>query len=279
MEKQIYRFNNEIDTIEVHSMGAKIIVKPHDEAEIYAEYNNPKNIPEFCAVLSGKTLTFKEKLAFTLFSPKPDGEYNISVLLPLQMFSKLKISTASGGAEIEGVTAQELVLNTASGNININAYFENVKIQSASGCIILSNPEKATAKTLSVCTVSGNAEITGYKAEEYNLHSVSGVTKYNSASGKGKIAVTSGCVDVAYEDWNDDLDISAISGNINISLPENAGMDLKFDGVSGSIRTDIGAEKGKFMNLGKGTSGVFGGENSHSVKVSLTSGNVVIGQG
>lgn len=278
MEKQIYRFNNEIDTLEVHSMGARITVRPHDEAEFIAEYNNSKDTPEFCAVLNGKTLIFKEKLAFTLFSPKPDGDYSINVLVPRQLLGKIRISTASGGAEVEGVRAQTFDLNTASGNIDVNAFFDTVKIQSASGNVKLVNPEKNVAKNLSVCTVSGSAEIVGYKADEYSLHSVSGITKYLGACGKGKIAVTSGNIDVSYDEWNGDLDISAISGNINVSLPEGAGMDLRFDGVSGSLRTDIGCEKGKPMNLGRGTSGLFGGENSHTVKVSLTSGNVAINQ-
>lgn len=278
MEKQIYRFNNEIDTLEVHSMGARITVRPHDEEVFYAEYNNSRSTPEFCAVLNGKTLIFKEKLAFTLFAPKPEGEYSINVLVPRQLLGKLKISTASGGAEIEGVRAQTLELNTASGSIDVNAFFDSVRIQSASGSVKLLNPEKTVAKSLSVCTVSGSAEITGYKADEYELHSVSGMTKYVGAAGKGKIAVTSGNVDVVYDEWNGGLDISAISGNITVSLPEGSGMDLKFDGVSGSLHTDLGAEKGNSMNLGKGTAGVFGGENSHPVKVSLTSGTVAINQ-
>lgn len=276
MEKQIYRFNNEIDTLEISSKGAKITLGVHDAAEIYAEYNNPKDSPEFCAVLNGKTLTFKEKLSLSLFSAKPDGDYSINVLIPRQLFAKIKVNTASGGAQIADVTAQSFDLNTASGAIDVNAYFENVKIQSASGTVHLTNPEAKAAKTLSVCTVSGNAEITGYKAEEFSVHSVSGTTKYNGATGKGSIAVTSGNIDVSYDEWSNDLDISAISGNINVSLPEGSGMDLKFDGVSGTLRTDLSTEKGMYMNLGKGTSGVFGGENCHNVKVSLTSGTVAI---
>ena len=278
MEKQIYRFNNEIDTLEVHSLGARITLEPHDEAIIYAEYNNPKDAPEFCAVLNGKTLTFKEKMTFSLFSPKPDSEYSIIVRVPRQMFGKIKVNTASGGAEVTGVTAQEFDLNTASGSIEVNAYFENVKIQSASGSVKLTNPEKAAAKSLSVCTVSGNAEIIGYSAEEYSLHSVSGATTYCGASGKGKIAVTSGTINVSYNEWNNDLDISAISGNITVAVPEGSGMDLKFSGASGTLRTDLGTEKGQYMKLGKGTSGIFGGENSHAVRVSLTSGSVTINQ-
>lgn len=279
MEKQIYRFNNDIENLEVSSVGAKIIIKQHDANEIYAEYENPKDSPEFCAVLNGKNLCFKEKLSFSLFGPKPDEGYTITVNVPAQCFTKLKVNTTSGGADISGVTAADFELNTASGSINVNAYFDNIKIQSASGSINLNNPETKTAKSLTVCTVSGNAEIGNYKAEEFNIHSVSGRTSYENAIGAGKIAVTSGNVDVKFSEWNSDLKVSAISGNINVILPENSGMDVKFDGVSGMLRTDIGTAKGSFMNLGRGTSGQMGGENMHKVEISLTSGTVTVAQG
>lgn len=281
MEKQIYRFNNDIETLEVSSAGAKIIIIPHDAEEFYAEYENPKDTPEFCAVLSGKTLTFKEKLSFSLFNfgAKPTEGYTITVKVPAVKLAKLKVNTASGGADISGVTAEEFDLNTASGSINVNACFDNVKVQSASGNIYLTNPEDKTVSSISVCTVSGSAEINNYKAEKFNLHSVSGRTSYNSATGAGKIAVTSGSVDVKFIDWNSDLDISAISGNINVSLPAGSGIDVKFDGVSGILRTDIGTTRGSYMNLGKGTSGQMGGENMHKVNISITSGTVTLSQG
>lgn len=279
MEKQIYRFNNDIDTLEVSSVGARIIIRPHDSNEFYAEYDNPKDTPEFCAVLSGKALTFKEKLSFSIFGNRPAENYTITVSVPAQKLAKLKVNTTSGGAEISGVTAQDFELNTASGSISINACFDSVKIQSASGSIFLTNPEDVTAKSVSVCTVSGNAEISRYKAEEFSLHSVSGKTSYNGAVGAGKIAVTSGSVDVRFDEWNADLNVSAISGNISVTLPADSGMDVSFDGVSGTLRTDIGTNKGSFMNLGRGTSGQMGGENMHKVSISLTSGTVVIAQG
>lgn len=278
MEKQIYRFTNDIDTLEVGSIGAAISITAHDSNEFYAEYDNPKDSPEFCAVISGKTLTFKEKLSFNIFGTRPAEDYRITVKVPAQKLLKLKVNTASGGAEISGVTAESFDLNTASGSINVNACFDNVRVQSASGNIHITNPEDTVAKSITVCTVSGSAEVSNYKAEKFELHSVSGKTTYDSATGAGKIAVTSGNVDVRFLEWNDDLNVSAISGNINISLPADSGIDVKFDGVSGMLRTDIGTQKGSFMNLGKGTSGQMGGENMHKVSISLTSGNVTIAQ-
>lgn len=139
-DKQTYTFSNEIDTVEVSSLGAKIIVIPQEREDIYVEYDNPKNTPEFCAVLSGKTLTLKESFSFSIFGSKPAEGYTITVFLPLRTFENIRIKTASGGVEVGEVSAENFTLNTASGNININAFFNNVKLQSASGNITLTNP-------------------------------------------------------------------------------------------------------------------------------------------
>lgn len=292
-DKQTYTFSNEIDTVEVSSLGAKIIVIPQEREDIYVEYDNPKNTPEFCAVLSGKTLTLKESFSFSIFGSKPAEGYTITVFLPLKTFENIRIKTASGGVEVGEVSAENFTLNTASGNININAFFNNVKLQSASGNITLTNPlannrdvvslDKEgtpvyTAQSLSVCTVSGNAAVSGYRTELFTVHSVSGKTAIDGISGRGQVSVTSGSVDISYAEWNNDLSVSLISGNVKVTLPENSGIALTVNGVSGSVRTDLGQAKGSFMNLGKGTSGDFGGENKHKLDASLTSGMVTVAQ-
>ena len=292
-DKQTYTFSNEIDTVEVSSLGAKIIVIPQEREDIYVEYDNPKNTPEFCAVLSGKTLTLKESFSFSIFGSKPAEGYTITVFLPLRTFENIRIKTASGGVEVGEVSAENFTLNTASGNININAFFNNVKLQSASGNITLTNPlannrdvvslDKEgtpvyTAQSLSVCTVSGNAAVSGYRTELFTVHSVSGKTAIAGISGRGQVSVTSGSVDISYAEWNNDLSVSLISGNVKVTLPENSGIALTVNGVSGSVRTDLGQAKGSFMNLGKGTSGDFGGENKHKLDASLTSGMVTVAQ-
>lgn len=292
-DKQTYTFSNEIDTVEVSSLGAKIIVIPQEREDIYVEYDNPKNTPEFCAVLSGKTLTLKESFSFSIFGSKPAEGYTITVFLPLRTFENIRIKTASGGVEVGEVSAENFTLNTASGNININAFFNNVKLQSASGNITLTNPlannrdvvslDKEgtpvyTAQSLSVCTVSGNAAVSGYRTELFTVHSVSGKTAIDGISGRGQVSVTSGSVDISYAEWNNDLSVSLISGNVKVTLPDNSGIALTVNGVSGSVRTDLGQAKGSFMNLGKGTSGDFGGENKHKLDASLTSGMVTVAQ-
>lgn len=294
-DKKTYTFVNEVDTIEISSMGAKIIMLPEPREDIYVEYDNPKDTPEFCAVLSGRSLTLKESFTFKIFANRPSEDYRITVHLPVHTYKKIKVNTASGGVDVGEISAESFSLNTASGDVMVKSFFPETKLQSASGSITLINPrsgadkavslekedaaaDTGVAKSLSVCTVSGNATVDGYKTQEFGIHSVSGTTTCTGLSGKGSVSVTSGSVNLAYDEWNDDLNVSLISGNVNIELPESAGIDLTFNGVSGSVRTDIGQAKGNYLRLGKGTDSRFGGENVHKLAASLTSGTVTVMQ-
>lgn len=278
-EKQIYIFTNEIDEVELISLGAKITVLSTDENTFTAEYDNPQDRPEFCAVLIGRKLTLKETLGFRLFCGKPDSEnYAITVHLPKKLYKRLKISTTSGGVEItdSAVTAESFSLSTASGEINISASFENIKVNTASGNIKLCNPfEDVIAQSVSISAVSGDIVIENYRAEKFSVSSISGKTAYTGASGTGSIHVTSGQVDVDYKEWNADLKIGAVSGSVNINLPKNGGANIKFDGVSGTVKTDLNS-RGEYMNLGRGTNGEFGGDNKHNIAINLVSGNVKV---
>lgn len=277
-DKQIYNFTNEIEEVEISSIGAKITVLSTEDSIITAEYQNPLDKPEFCAILCGKRLTLKEKAMFNLFRPKSDGEYSITVRLPKTMYKKIKINTASGGAELPdaAVNAEKFELNTASGEININSAFVHAVIKSASGNVNVTGVEGLSPAELKISTVSGAVNVRNYSAEKYSISSVSGKTSYSGATGEGNISVTSGNVEITYAEWNKDLKISAVSGNVNVFLPDDSGADIKFDGVSGMVKTNLNNTDGSFMNLGRGTNGEFGGSNKHKVNISLVSGKVIL---
>lgn len=277
-DKQIYNFTNEIDEVEISSLGAKITVLSAEDSQITAEYENPLDKPEFCAVLCGKRLTLKEKYTFNLFRSKAEGEYSITVRLPKKMYRKIKINTASGGVEFldTAVNAENFELNTASGEININSAFIRAVMKSASGNVNVVGVEGLIPAELKISTVSGAVNVRNYSAEKYSISSVSGKTSYCGATGEGNINVTSGNVEVTYAEWNKDLKISAVSGNVNIVLPENSGADVQFDGVSGTVKTNLNNTDGHFMNLGRGTNGEFGGANKHKVNINLVSGTVTL---
>lgn len=278
-EKVTYSFTNEIEEIAVCSLGAKIVVETHDGESITAEYDNPKDKPELQAIIVGKKLTVRETATLEIFSSKPKEGYQITLKIPRRQFRKLELDTTSGGAEISdtAVSAEMFKLRTASGDVKVNAFFDEVSVKSASGNITISSPADGIAKSLKIAAASGNISA-DYKAAKYSISSASGKTEYKGAVGSGEISVTSGSVSVDYAEWNDDLKIKAISGSVNVNLPGDSGANVKFDGVSGTVRTDLGGEKGKFINLGKGTNGEFGGSNKHNAEISLVSGMIVLAQ-
>lgn len=274
MEKQVYKFTNEINEVKVSVLAAKLTVTSHDEDFILAEYDNPSDTPKFSATLMENKLIFKESKLFSLFK-NPLEEYALNVYLPKKLFKSLEICTASGGAEVSGVQSESFILNTASGKIDITGTFGDIRIKSASGDVKFANHAEAPAKSLRISSASGEIEADS-RAENFSISGVSGRIIYTSACGKGSISMTSGNVDVNYVEWNDDLSINVVSGKANVILPEESGAELSFSGVSGSLKTDIGGEKGKFMNIGKGTNGTFGSGNVHKVSVNTTSGSVII---
>lgn len=277
-DKQIYTFTNEIDEVEICSLGAKVTVRSTEGTALTAEYDNPKDKPELCAVLCGSRLTLRETIGFHIFSGKPEGDYAITVTLPNKLYKLLKINTASGGVDLSdsAVTAEKFSLSTASGDIRVNAFFENVKVNTASGNITLTNPsDDKKAQSVDISAASGDILVENYRAEKFSISSISGKTVYNNASGTGSIHVTSGEINVNYAQWDGDLKIGAVSGKVLVTLPENSGANIKFDGVSGTVRTDLNSA-GEFMNLGKGTDGGFGGENKHNIGINLVSGTVTV---
>ncbi|MCH5195293.1 MAG: DUF4097 family beta strand repeat protein [Oscillospiraceae bacterium] len=276
-EKQIYKFTNEITEVEVKSIGAKIILVPADDGAITAEYENPKDNPKFCAVLLENKLSFKETPFINIFGNKAEEDYKITVYLPKKDFAKITVTTTHGGVDVRGVKADKFDLNTASGDIFVNAEFSEIRVKTASGKITVKNSPEITARLVKVNSASGNIEIDA-RTEKFSICSASGNTVYNNACGEGNVSVASGKIDLNYGEWNGALNISAVSGDVTAALPDGSGMDVDFDGISGILKTDLGSEKGKLMNLGIGTRGTFGGENLHKINVKLTSGNVTVKQ-
>ena len=275
MEKHIYKFTNEISEICVSSIGSKIVVAPHDEDFVLAEYDNPGENPKFCAVLQDKKLTFKEEASFFGWFGKISGEYCITVYLPKKLFEKIGISSASGGVSVSEVQSSAFDLSTASGEVNACGSFEDIRIKAASGNVKLDNTAEAPAKNVKISTASGSVEVNA-PAEKFSLVCVSGKTVYKNACGEGKISLTSGNVDVDYSEWNGALSLNVVSGKANITVPDDSGAELTFNGASGSLKTDIGGEKGSLMNIGKGTNGTLGSGNIQKLNIHLTSGSVTV---
>lgn len=133
--------------------------------------------------------------------------------------NQIEIDVASAGISATGITASEIDVATASGDI----WFEkctvaNLDVENVSG---YTNFTEVNVEKIDAETVSGNIEIMG-KAKEINADSVSGAVCYSSS-------------DTALER----AEISTVSGEIKLQIPENNGFILSLDSVSGKITSDF----------------------------------------
>ncbi|SRR6056297_602100 len=107
---------------------------------------------------------------------------------------------------------------------------------------------------LGVKTVSGNINVGSLKIKRANLGSVSGAInaerlslsegvfetssgniKIGSLSGRILSKTTSGKMDISFEEIESPVYLESISGNVDISLPQNASFTLKTETVSGNL--------------------------------------------
>lgn len=133
--------------------------------------------------------------------------------------NQIEIDTTSAGISVTGITASEIDVTTASGDIWLEkCMVTNLDVENVSG---YTNCTEVNVEKIDAEIVSGNIEIMG-KAKEINAESVSGAVCYSSSDSSPERA-----------------DISTVSGEIKLQIPENNGFILSFDSVSGKITSDF----------------------------------------
>ena len=117
------------------------------------------------------------------------------------------------------------------------------------------------SKDIKVSTVSGNLDIRKLSIENFNFKSISGHLKADSLSAKNLIIETtsgkvnlnevegkinadtiSGEITAVLESFNNDLSIKTVSGEVNLSLPDNSEFKFKLGSVSGKIVNEFGSK-------------------------------------
>lgn len=152
---------------------------------------------------------------------------------------------------------------------------------------------KSFTGSMSLGTVSGDAEIEGLTLDRLDSHSVSGDLKVSSVnaseiklsttSGNGKLGDSSGKLE--FNSVSGDLDgelnqlkggvkISTVSGEAKLKIPQNSDFSVDFNSVSGSFKSDftIGTKGSQDKRNFKGTFG----SGTHSINFNSTSGDFEI---
>ncbi len=237
--------------------------------------------------LDGKTLRIR------YLKPGINVNFNLkkdlTVSLPEDAVMKnAEISVTSADVNIPALTADEILLDSTSGNITavlaakklsststsgdmnlrLNGDPDSVSLSSTSGEIGIT---LAGAKNIEADSTSGNINVTvSGSVGNLRLHSTSGIVTADLAdTDKADFSSTSGNITAKLASFRE-LKIDATSGDIALALPDAPGFTLDLGTKASRFHTDLALEKnGNIYTFGDG---------SAKCRISTTSGEVRIEQ-
>ena len=225
-----------ISNLEIAWAAGSITIRPGQETDtirFWDDYSGEEKY-HLSYATKGDTLKIKfceddwEKLGFGIHFGTP-FEKNLVIEIPEALtLETLEIDAASPKLEVHDLTINQVEIDTASGAVG----FENCNVMH-----------------LDVDTASGDVIYTGT------------LVTLDCDSASASIVAN-------LQNVPQSLDLDTASGNLDITLPENAGFSAKLDAMSGKFRSDFGyAEMGGRYVCGNG---------SCTINVNAMSGNVHI---
>lgn len=259
--------------IEISAVSAEVSISFTSDETVSVDYQGNNSNVKLTAEVSGGKLIIKEhsKISFPFFGGFNFKSSILNVKIPQKQYKDIELSTISGSMEADGLLAENFLLHTTSGEAELSVFADKIEVDTISGDITLNNCTDKSAASVTSNSTSGTIVIKGYRPGKFEISSISGDTEMYGAAGKGSVNLTSGYARLDYDEWNNSLAVSAISGEIEVNLPENSGINLDFSRISGEAEYDLDGDSGDFNK--SGTYSV-GGSNKQEVKASFTSGSV-----
>lgn len=143
---------------------------------------------------------------------------DFEIYLPVRPWNAISVTTTSGDIRLEkGMEVASLTLQSTNGDVDV--------------------PE-IQCGTAEVSTVSGDVDLTGHM-EELRMNTVSGDVDLCGSSRSLTVNTTTGDMSLRLDNMPDRLDLSAVSGDTKLWLPDNDGFALQYTRVSGDLRSDF----------------------------------------
>jgi hypothetical protein len=187
------------DKIEIGIVHAEVLIKISEDDTTTVTYNNPRPRVDFSAIIVNGTLVIRERTGFGIFSWGSGSKGFLIITVAEKLYEQITINTTSGTVNGTLPSAFFLSSHTTSGNIALNCSF----------------------------------------VESFDISVTSGDVKFSNISGMGKLRVTSGRVELNYENWNRGLDARLTSGSLNVTVPSGSGAHIDFSRTSGSLTYSI----------------------------------------
>ena len=257
----------EIRNLDINWTSGKVTVAYHAEKTVLLQENAKRALSEDEKMqwwLDGDTLRVQfSKPGIRLNMPEKE------LILTLPEGTTLKearVATTSGDVEIPSLKADEVTVDSTSGDINAAAETGKAEFRSTSGDMRIRLGGKAEKAVFH--STSGKMEIEADAAEEIRADSTSGGIGITAREArKTKAGSTSGSIYVTLHKMQQ-LELSATSGKITAVLPANPGFTAEVNTASGDFSSGAAlTREGNRYACGDG---------SAKAVLSTTSGNIRI---
>ena len=201
MTVESFEISESISAVEIseNDLSCDVIIKQHEENFAKLELSYPEKSSMTYTVSDGKLTVKSETEANCFFSLFNFKSPTVILYLPTQKYRSVSVKSGSGEILISGITAKELLVDTISGDVEIDnaTVYSTLSISSSSADVSIKN---SSTGAFSIDTVSGEIELTDIKAIK-----------------DGKIEVTSGDIKMERVTVSSTLTLKSTSGEIEFS--------------------------------------------------------------
>jgi DUF4097 and DUF4098 domain-containing protein YvlB len=272
-DSETFSINNVNDlVVDVLVKELRIIETSDSQATVDLKGSiNASFSPELIVEQSGKTITIRSHKRSLTNTNVYKNELIMTVSLPAGYSNNLKGSTVSGVINMNGFTLNNLELSNVSGAIDLGkSTANNTKMSTVSGAITVNGIQ---SNQVDLSTVSGKISVGDISSDAISVKSVSGAIDIYGEINTFTARTTSGKITTRIENLNGDIDITTVSGAVELDVPEDSSYRLNFSTVSGGFEPSSGLEIIKIKN---NDVTAVKGNGTNSVKISTTSGKLTI---
>lgn len=240
----------------IEGVSADINIIPDEREDVKAHFygnTNVSDLPEMKVGIKGERLMIKIDESTKTQVGFISSNLSLDIFVPKAFSGDLELHSVSGRVEIkEGLNLRNCSVNLISGDTKI----QDLKTQN-----------------LDFESISGHLTMEAVSTENTRIKMVSGDARISNFQGNLKGESTSGNLKISYSNFDYDIDFKAVSGVIDIDLPDDAAFALDAEAL-GDIQCDF------YINIqGKSGKNQLKGivkEGGNKVVLRNTSGNIIM---
>ena len=243
-----------VEQIDIHWPVGSVTVKPHGENTVSFSEESASELTEDARLhywLDGTVLHIQLCQAGKWRLDEMEKE--LTVLVPDDLtLAEVEVNTLSAPICLDGIQANKLTADTTSGDMRFTGCAVTEAVNTSTISSTLEADFTQPLGAFSGSSTSGSFQISAAAIESFSATSISG------------------SVGLSIEEAPKALDIQTTSGNIDLTLPEEASFTLDYNATSGDLTSDLPytIEGGRYI-FGDGTSEYVIGAISGDVQIMI----------